>query len=288
VVVYSIPKPTINTMAMGRKVVTMYLLAVWCCANTLVVRALLPSSLQSHARPAISSGDDSLMGAVQVVPLPGHHHHLSSPDCLRQPETSMTDSDRHPSVITGGVGPGNSPKGPRVKDGDDESWEEHRKQRESERGSSLGGGGHDSAAIDVRESEGTGRADVAGECAIGDRFHTNTARIQNLELSPLRRGSRTSRSTPVLPDSPPAPILPAGTHPPLMAHTPSTFSDLITSGHSLFQLTSGRVTLALWLLNLFPSYQNLRYGIQFVYEPFLTLFSSYHALCIKVPNMKSW
>ena len=52
-----------------------------------------------------------------------------------------------------------------MKDEDDERWEECRKEG-SERGSSSGGGGHDSVAMDMKESEGTSSADVAADCPV--------------------------------------------------------------------------------------------------------------------------
>ncbi|KNZ59200.1 hypothetical protein VP01_1785g2 [Puccinia sorghi] len=163
-----------NTMAVGRRMVIMYLVRglpwllmqmrerqkalVWCCADTLVVRALPPSPIQRHEESAVSSGDP-LMGALQVVTSPDHHHHhdLSTPDHLKQPETSISVhpviiSDPLELVIAGGVCPCNSPASPRTKGGDDERWEEGRKQERSEKGSSSGEEGHGSVAIDVRES----------------------------------------------------------------------------------------------------------------------------------------
>jgi len=204
-------------MAGGRRVVIKYLLAVWCCADTLVVRALLPSSVQGHAEPAVSSGNRA-MGALHVVTSP-----LSSPDRLKQPETSIivdpvtvTVSEPLHSVIAGEVCPCNSPKDPRMRDGDDEKLKEHRKQGELERGDSSGGGGHDSVVIDVRESKGTGCVDVADDCAVcldqirgkgpvrswkgcGHQFHT--ACIKKVDTCPLCRCSRTGTPAPALPDN---------------------------------------------------------------------------------------
>ncbi|KNZ58798.1 ring finger domain protein, partial [Puccinia sorghi] len=212
-------------------------LAVWCCADTLVVRALPPSPVQCHEEPAVSSGNP-FMGALQVVTLPDHQYHphdLSTPDRLKQPVTSIrvnpvTISDPLHPVISGGVIPCNSPavcmQSVRTEDGDDERWEEGRKQEGLEKGSISAGGAHDSVAIDVRESveedgEGTGSTDVAADqCAVcleeigaeggaegastihswngcGHRFHT--ACVRNVPRCPLCRCSHNGVAAPVLP-----------------------------------------------------------------------------------------
>lgn len=113
---------------------------------------------------------------------------------------------------------------PRTKGGDDERWEEGRKQERSEKGSSSGEEGHGSVAIDVRESgeqdgEGTGSAgEEANICAVcqeeigaegvqstitswngcGHRFHT--ACIRGVPRCPLCRCSLDGMAAPVLPD----------------------------------------------------------------------------------------
>ncbi|KNZ58610.1 putative signal peptide protein [Puccinia sorghi] len=206
--------------------------AVWCCAdNTLVVRALPPSPVQCHEEPAVSSGDP-LMGALQIDISPDHHHHhdLSTPERLRQPETwisidPVTVSDPLDSVTAEGV----CPSSPFLI-----------LKKVLEKGSSSGGGGHDSVVKDARESgeedgEGTGSADVAADpCAVcreeigaeggaggvstvsswkgcEHRFHT--ACIQGLSRCPLCRRSHTGELASVLPNDPPAPAVPHGRHP---------------------------------------------------------------------------